>query len=373
MSEARERLEGALVHMRAEGLSGIIAASNGQNSFLESNAVYVFAGFRPIGETVLLIGKDGASVLLVTPAWDADRARRISSAQTVIGTDDLGAEIGEAARSCGIEAATARSVGLSMLGGSLAGAIETALGGAIAPADDLARDLARIRSSREQALVRKANDIAEAGYAALLKIARPGMREFELAAEIYTEMKRLGSEDNFLLMSASQHNLAVRAAGQRVLEEGDIILAEITPCYQGQFVQICRTAVIGEPRPVVREKFALLQTAMRSGQAAAVPGALVSEVTAAINRPFEEAGYGQYCKPPYMRVRGHGLGITSSRPGDIDANNHTQLEEGMVFVMHPNQYIPESGYLLCGETVVITPQGAKAFSDLTATLDVIGV
>ena len=51
-------------------------------------------------------------------------------------------------------------------------------------------------------------------------------------------------------MSASQHNLAVRAAGERILDVGDIILSEITPCYRGQFAQICRTTVIGEPRPV---------------------------------------------------------------------------------------------------------------------------
>jgi Xaa-Pro aminopeptidase len=73
-----------------------------------------------------------------------------------------------------------------------------------------------------------------------------------------------------------------------------------------------------------------------------------------------------------MRVRGHGLGITSSRPGDIDSENHLELERGMVFVMHPNQYIPESGYLLCGETVVIGPHGAESLSARDAELDVIG-
>jgi Xaa-Pro aminopeptidase len=72
-----------------------------------------------------------------------------------------------------------------------------------------------------------------------------------------------------------------------------------------------------------------------------------------------------------MRVRGHGLGITSSRPGDIDAHNELTLEEGMVFVMHPNQYIPESGSLLCGETVVVTPAGARSLSSRSAMLDVI--
>jgi Xaa-Pro aminopeptidase len=45
------------------------------------------------------------------------------------------------------------------------------------------------------------------------------------------------------------------------------------------------------------------------------------------------------------------------------------LEEGMMFVMHPNQYLPETGYLMCGEPVVITPQGAKALSSREAELD----
>ena len=81
------------------------------------------------------------------------------------------------------------------------------------------------------------------------------------------------------------------------------------------------------------------------------------------------AGYGDYCRPPYMRVRGHGLGITSDLPGDLTAESEARLEEGMLFVMHPNQYIPETGYLMCGEPVVITPAGAKALSARAAELD----
>ena len=74
-----------------------------------------------------------------------------------------------------------------------------------------------------------------------------------------------------------------------------------------------------------------------------------------------------------MRVRGHGLGITSDRPGDIVDSNERVLESGMVFVMHPNQYIPESGYLMCGEPVVVTDRAARAAVGAAAQLDVIPV
>jgi Xaa-Pro aminopeptidase len=199
------------------------------------------------------------------------------------------------------------------------------------------------------------------------------MREFELAADIYTPMKGLGAEDNFLLMSASQHNLAVRAAGRRVLEEGDIILGELTPCYQGQFAQICRTAVIGRTTAQLQDKYVLLQEAMRKGMDAAVPGATVAQACEAMNDVLRRAGYGDYCRPPYMRVRGHGLGVTSDQPGDLTVDNHTVFEEGMVFVMHPNQYIPETGYLMCGEPVVISHNGAISLSERDSELDTIAV
>jgi len=369
----RERLTAATRHLQAESLEGLIAASNGLNSFLDSNAVFVLSGVRPIGESAVVLDRQGRSVLIVTPEWDEERASLISATDETVGTSDLPRTIVEVAARLGIGHARTISVGVSLLGQSTVNRIVHGLGGAPVAADELIRDLAKVRATSELAAAKRATWIAERGYERLLEYAKPGMREFDLAAELYCYMKQLGAEDNFLLMSASQHNQAVRAAGERILDVGDIILSEITPCYQGQFVQICRTTVVGEPRPIVREKFALLQDAMQAGLAAGRAGVSVAHVTNAINGVFQKAGYGDYCRPPYMRVRGHGLGITSDRPGDIVDRNERVLESGMVFVMHPNQYIPESGYLMCGETVVVAEDGAKSLSECNAQLDVIAV
>jgi hypothetical protein len=42
----------------------------------------------------------------------------------------------------------------------------------------------------------------------------------------------------------------------------------------------------------------------------------------------------------------------------------------MLFMIHPNQYLPETGYLLCGEPVVVTQSGADV---LTAERSALGV
>jgi Xaa-Pro aminopeptidase len=100
------------------------------------------------------------------------------------------------------------------------------------------------------------------------------------------------------------------------------------------------------------------------------PGVAVSEVSNAIDWVLQSAGYEEYCRPPHMRRRGHGLGSGSVAPGDIESDNHTILEEDMFFVVHPNQYIPEVGYLLCGETVRVTATGFEVLGKHTATLGI---
>jgi Xaa-Pro aminopeptidase len=367
------RLERTAGYLENEALDGLVAVNCGHNSFLESHAVFALSGVRPIGESAIAVDRAGGSTLIVTPAWDADRAAALSHTEKTIGTDDLPAALASVLDARRIDPRRTVTVGLSTLARGLAHRIEALLGGNPRTEDSFVRELARIRSLEELAAARKATVIAEKGYQHMLECVKPGMREFELAAEIYCAMKALGAEDNFLLLSASQHNLAVRAAGSRVLDVGDIILSEITPCVEGQFAQLCRTTVIGEPPPLIREKYAVLQQAMRVGQAAAVPRATVREVTQRMDDCLRAAGYGDYCRPPYMRVRGHGLGITSDLPGDITIDNERRLEEGMMFVMHPNQYLPETGYMMCGGPVVITAGGARLLSAREAELDCVAV
>ena len=42
-----------------------------------------------------------------------------------------------------------------------------------------------------------------------------------------------------------------------------------------------------------------------------------------------------------------------SRRAVWKTTNKTKLEEGMTFIIHPNQYLPETGYLTLGDTVVM--------------------
>jgi Xaa-Pro aminopeptidase len=201
--------------------------------------------------------------------------------------------------------------------------------------------------------------MADAGFATLREVARVGMREYELSAEVEATMKALGASDNFGLIAGGSHNTAVRGATERRLEAGDVIVGEITPAFHGYHAQLCRTFILGEPTPKQIENYNILIEAERQAFAAALPGQSSSAIARAANRVISDGGYPEFCRAPYMRTRGHGLGRGAVIPGDLDPEGGVTLEEGMTFVIHPNQYFPDTGYLMLGDTVVIEAGGPR--------------
>ena len=133
------------------------------------------------------------------------------------------------------------------------------------------------------------------------------------------------------------------------------VLCEISPAVGGVYSQICRTVVLGPASQPIRDDFDLLSAALMAGADACRPGVPVSAVVEAMDAVIGAAGFADYCRPPHMRARGHGLGLASAMPGDLTQRNHRPLVAGDVFVLHPNQYLPGSGYLLCGEPLTVTP------------------
>lgn len=127
----------------------------------------------------------------------------------------------------------------------------------------------------------------------------------------------------------------------------------MTPSYNGQMSQLCHTSILGEATPRQRDQYALLVRAMRQGISEAKPGSSMSRVCSEINKVLEAEGYGEYCHPSHIRRRGHGLGFSSILPGSVEPANTMELKEGMFFVVHPNQYLPDTGYMMCGEPVLL--------------------
>src|SRR6516165_4153589 len=113
MTIHQTRLAATARYLADEGLDALVAFNAGQNSFLESHAVFVLSGVRPIGESAVVVDQDGASTLIVTPRCDAERAQLLSRTPRTNGGNDLPGEIVQALKAHRIDPQRATTVGLS--------------------------------------------------------------------------------------------------------------------------------------------------------------------------------------------------------------------------------------------------------------------
>ena len=88
----------------------------------------------------------------------------------------------------------------------------------------------------------------------------------------------------------------------------------------------------------------------------------MGSIAKAVNEVISAQGYGEYCRQPYMRTRGHGLGFGGVVPYDVTESASPTLAADMTMIIHPNQYIPETGYMMLGDTVAIAAAGPRVLT-----------
>jgi Xaa-Pro dipeptidase len=229
----------------------------------------------------------------------------------------------------------------------------------IVSATALMDDVRLTKSAWEIARMRRSATVCEAGWRAFVEVLEPGLPEYRIVAEVESELKRLGAEDNFMLIASGGDEVrGMTPPGRRLLEDGDMVRTELTPQMDGYWLQICRSAVVGEPSDGQRRSFDLFNEAVDAGVSVVRPGVTAHEVAVAQNDVFRRHGYGEYCTSQYTRVRGHGHGLHLDETPIIEGNE-TALPEGAVFIIHPNTFTPLAGYHVLGDPVVVTKTGAE--------------
>ena len=345
--------------MKREKLPGLLFYSTAQLSMLEVNPVLWISGVLPMGpNTAVLLTESGAATMLISLPWDEGRVRERSWIRDVRVAERFVDAVRELVQQKGLKGKIG-IVGWGFMPAAVYKSLERALEGRVEVADSILKSLARFPGREALPALQRAAEIADSGFSAILKKAKVGMPEHELGAEVEYAMRSQGAEDNFGMVAASDHSHCTHPPSDRRIQPGDIIIAEITPAVEGHFVQLCRTAVIGPVSPLVREKFAILEEAMEKSLDRVRPGRKVGEISQVMTEVFSAHGYEKYCHPPYMRVRGHGLGFWSFPFPEIFDENEAIIEEGMSFVVHPNQYLPETGYLMLGDTVWVEANGPR--------------
>ena len=230
-----------------------------------------------------------------------------------------------------------------------------------------------IKSDEEIALLMRSAELSKAMAAALIESCRPGVREYEVSANmLHACMSGGGEEDMVWLSSGAEPPPHGKRppADDRKLEQGDIVVCEYHACYRGYLTGAEMSVSLGEPK---REYQAIHRAAYESqvrGIAAMKKGALLAEAVAAFRKPIVEAGMASV----ECGFHGHGLAspefpscMYGGHAGSWQEHDYARMpsirfQENMVFATATDLYDPkwnkDTGIML-GRTILITAEGPK--------------
>jgi Xaa-Pro aminopeptidase len=212
-------------------------------------------------------------------------------------------------------------------------------------AGDILLESRMIKSPEESDFMRRSGVCADAGLAAIVEAARPGITELELVALCDAAMVAAGSErGNFILLGSSpwsEMEGTISGGTERILTKGDVIFTEITSNYQGYYTQLCCPISLGARQPDSFRKFLEIEKAMyklaydelRPGNTVAAIDAKVAKLAASMGGDFRRA-----------------WALQISEAAESFFRLDTELKAGMCYVIHPWAE-PRSGKGYNGHTV----------------------
>jgi Xaa-Pro aminopeptidase len=146
--------------------------------------------------------------------------------------------------------------------------------------------------------------------------------------------------------------------GDRVIEDGDVVVCDFGGRLDGYFSDSTRTFVVGTARAEQAEVHEVVEAANQAGREAVAPGVSCQQVDRAARRVIEDAGYGEF----FIHRTGHGIGLEVHEHPYIVEGNEMPLKPGMTFSIEPGIYLPGSFGVRIEDIVVCTDEGVESLN-----------
>ncbi|HXY01391.1 MAG TPA: Xaa-Pro peptidase family protein, partial [Candidatus Limnocylindrales bacterium] len=231
----------------------------------------------------------------------------------------------------------------------------------------------QVKSPGEIAFLKQAIDLSLDAQLEAIKMMRPGLFEYQVAAKMVEVHAMGGSEAEGYapIVGAGPNSTALHYDKlSRKIEDADIVVLDVGAQYSGYSADITRTVPAnGKFTPRQREIYDIVLGAQNAALAAIKPGAFFSckgkkdglmniawDYINSHGRDRQGKPLGQY----FIHGLGHHIGLNVHDPGEYC----TPLQPGMVVTVEPGIYIPEENLgVRIEDDVLITDSGHILLSE----------
>lgn len=233
------------------------------------------------------------------------------------------------------------------------------------------RDARTVKNPDEIELMRFSSRVSDQAMAEAVAAIRPGLRECDILGVAMGVLYRHGAEVpqcNLIVCSGPNTMPMQRFAGERVIEEGDLVMLDLGGCFDGVFSELARTVVCGVPndrqRAIYRTAAEILETTI----AALRGGALPREVQAAAGGPYERSPFAGRMQ---RMIIAHGIGVGYAEapfippPGGPPATSDP-LESGTTLAVVPTLLVPDvpgGGGVRLEDVLAVTDDGVERLTN----------
>ena len=231
--------------------------------------------------------------------------------------------------------------------------------------------LRQIKSPGEIAFLTTAIELSLDSHLAAMKMMRPGLYEYQIAAKMVEVHAMGGSEAEGYapIVGAGPNSVALHYDKlSRKIEDGDIVVLDVGAQYAGYSADITRTLPAnGKFTARQREIYDIVLGAQNAAMAAIRPGANLCKkgdqslykISYDYINTHGKDRHGKSLGQYYIHGLGHNIGLDVHDPGEYCQ----PLQSGMVVTMEPGIYIPEENLgVRIEDDVLITETGFKLLS-----------
>ncbi len=228
-------------------------------------------------------------------------------------------------------------------------------------AEPIVETLRLIKDDDELAILRVAALDGCRLFEHLLGFLRPGIPEFEVAAELEYQARRMGAEGmSFETIVASGPRSALphgKASGNKTPRRGFVTL-DFGIIREGYCSDMTRTVHLGKPGRREREAYQAVLESQEAAVAAVGAGVRCGEVDEAARSILRKAGLGE----AFSHSTGHGVGLEIHEPPRVGARQAAKLQAGMVITIEPGIYLPGQFGIRIEDMVAVTKTGGEVLT-----------
>jgi Xaa-Pro aminopeptidase len=234
-------------------------------------------------------------------------------------------------------------------------------------APGLVASLRMRKDAQELAVMRRAALLADQVVEHALSVLKPGVREFEVAAEVEYQMRKRGASGAaFETIVAFGERAALphaRPTAKR-LKKNEFVVLDLGAILAHYCSDITRTFYCGKVPSRARQWYKAVQDAQVAAIAAVKNGATCGDVDAAARQVLEGHGLGRY----FVHSTGHGLGIEVHEDPRIARGQKKRLEPGNVVTIEPGIYMEGVGGIRIEDDVAVHADRIEMLTRFTRDL-----